>query len=318
MFDRSDRRLRAPDSGTAPGGNNGDVRLPPDALAILPVREAVLFPGAVLPLAVNRQVSIAAVQHAMRDGQQIGVLMQRDPEVQDPTPADLHRVGTVANVLRMVTTPDGTHQLVCQGVQRFRVLDWLRERPFIAAGVYRLEEPDTRTPEVEARFLNLKRQAAEALQLLPQAPEGLATTIQALDTPAALADLAAALLDVPPDEKQEMLETVDLVARLDRVSRALAGRIEVLRLTAEIGRQTRASLDQRQREAIPASRWPPSSASSARTRASPPRSRSWARPSPRRGCRRRWSRPRARSCAGWSGCRKRRPSTAWSAPTSTG
>jgi ATP-dependent Lon protease len=73
---------------------------------------------------VNRQVSIAAVQHAMREGQQIGVLMQRDPKVQEPSPADLHRIGTVANILRMVTTPDGTHQLVCQGVQRFRVLDW--------------------------------------------------------------------------------------------------------------------------------------------------------------------------------------------------
>ena len=244
--------LRAPDLGSAPGGSGGDgARLPPDALAILPVREAVLFPGAVLPIAVDRQVSIAAVQHAMRDGQQIGVLMQRDPQVEEPGPADLHRTGTVANVLRMVTTQDGTHQLICQGVQRFRVLDWVAERPFIAAGVHRIEEPDTtRTPEVEARFLNLKGQAVEALGLLPQAPEGLAATVQALESPAALADLVAAFLDVRPDEKQEILETVDLVARLDRVSRSLAGRIEVLRLSAEIGRQTRASLDQRQRETI--------------------------------------------------------------------
>jgi ATP-dependent Lon protease len=249
MHHHRDRLLRAPDLGPAPGGG-ADAGLPPDALAILPVRESVLFPGAVLPFAVNRQVSVAAVQHAMRHGQQIGVLMQRDPQVQEPAPADLHRTGTVANILRMVTTPDGTHQLVCQGVQRFRVLDWVGGRPFIAAGVYRIEEPDTRTPEVEARFLNLKRQATEALQLLPQAPEGLAATVQALDSPAALADLAAAFLDVRPDEKQEMLETVDLVARLDRVSRSLAQRIEVLRLSAEIGQQTRASLDQRQREAI--------------------------------------------------------------------
>ena len=110
MHNHRDRLLRAPDLGPAPGGDD-DVRLPPDALAVLPVRETVLFPGAVLPLAVTRDLSIAAVQHAMRDGQQIGVLMQRDPEVQDPAPSDLHRVGTVANVLRMVTTPDGAHQL---------------------------------------------------------------------------------------------------------------------------------------------------------------------------------------------------------------
>ena len=250
MHHRRDRLLRAPDLGPAPGGG-ADAGLPPDALAILPVREAVLFPGAVLPFAVNRQVSVAAVQHAMRNGQQVGVLMQRDPEIAEPSPADLHRTGTVANILRLVTTPDGTHQLVCQGVQRFRVLDWVGGgRPFIAAGVYRIEEPDTRTPEVEARFLNLKRQAAEALQLLPQAPEGLAATVQALDSPAALADLVSAFLDVRPDEKQEILETVDLVARLDRVSRSLAQRIEVLRLSAEIGQQTRASLDQRQREVL--------------------------------------------------------------------
>ena len=159
MHDNRDRRFRAPDLGPAPGGDGG-AALPSDALAILPVRETVLFPGAVLPLAVNRQVSIAAVQHAMRHGHQIGVLMQRDPQVEEPASADLHRTGTVANILRMVTTPDGTHQLVCQGVQRFRVLDWVRQQPVIAAGAFRIEEPETRTPEVEASFLNLKRQAA--------------------------------------------------------------------------------------------------------------------------------------------------------------
>ena len=133
-----DRRTRAPDLGPAPGGGNG-AGLPPDALAILPVRETVLFPGAVLPLMVGRQSSVAAVQQALRDGQQIGVLMQRDPQAAEPGPDGLHRTGTVANILRWITTPDGTHQLVCQGVQRFRVLDWITERPFVAAGVYRVE-----------------------------------------------------------------------------------------------------------------------------------------------------------------------------------
>ncbi|MBX6742603.1 MAG: endopeptidase La [Acetobacteraceae bacterium] len=250
MFDRNDRILRSADLGSAAGGGSGAFVLPPDAIAILPVREIVLFPGAVLPLVVARQSSVAAVQHAMRSGQQIGVLTQRDPQVQDPSPADLHRMGTIANILRWITAPDGTHQLVCQGVQRFRVLDWVTDRPFIAAGIYRVEEPETRTPEIEARFLNLKNQALEALGLLPQAPQELVATVQAMESPSALADLVAATMDLPPDQKQEILETVDLVARLDRVSRNLAQRIEVLRLTAEISRQTRASLDQRQREVL--------------------------------------------------------------------
>ncbi len=250
-FSRPDRRLHAPDLGSAAGGSAGGVQLPPDALAILPVRETVLFPGALMPLTVGRPASIAAVQHALRDGQQIGVLMQRDPKVAEPGSADLHRTGTVANILRWITAPDGSHQLVCQGVQRFRVLDWAADRPFIAAGVHRIEEPESRMPEIEARMLHLRGQALEALQLLPgQVPEGLINTVQTMDQPGALADLVAAYLDMPPNEKQEILETLDLMARLDRVSRSLAKRLEVLRLTAEIGRETRASLDARQREVL--------------------------------------------------------------------
>src|SRR5690348_1789683 len=118
MFHRENRLLRSADLGAA-SASGAAPGLPPDALPILPVRDLVLFPGAVLPLMVGRQSSAAAVQHAMRAGQQIGVLMQRDAQVQDPSPADLHRTGTIANILRWVTTPDGTHQLVCQGVQRF-------------------------------------------------------------------------------------------------------------------------------------------------------------------------------------------------------
>jgi ATP-dependent Lon protease len=244
-----DRRLHAPDLGP-PAGGSSDATLPPDTLTILPVRETVLFPGAVMPLTIGRAGSVAAVQHALRDGQQIGIVMQRDPGEPDPAPADLHRIGTVANLLRFVTAPDGTHQLVCQGVQRIRVLDWISGHPFIAAGIQRIEEPEAQGPGIEARMLHLKRQALEALRLLPQAPEGLIANVEAMDQAGALADLVAAYLDIAPTEKQEILETLDLAPRLDRVSRALEGRLEVLRLTAEIGRETRASLDQRQREML--------------------------------------------------------------------
>ena len=248
-MDHRRQPLRAADVGPGPG-QGGAPALPPDALPILPVRETVLFPGAIMPLAVGRATSIAAVQHAMRDGRQIGVLMQRDAKAEEPSPADLHRMGTAANILRWVTAPDGSHHLVCQGAQRFRVLDWIAERPFLAAGVYRVEEEEARSPELEARLINLRGQAMEALRLLPQAPEELVATVQAVDAPGALADLVAAYLDIRPDEKQEILETVDLAARLDRVARLLSQRLEVLRLTAEIGRETRASLDQRQREIL--------------------------------------------------------------------
>ena len=182
MDNRHDRRVLAPDLGAAAGGEGG-ISLPPNALAILPVREAVLFPGVVLPLTVGRQASVAAVQYALRDGQQIGVLMQRDPQQEEPLAAGLHRTGTVANILRWITAPDGSHQLVCQGVQRFRVIDWVTDRPFIAADIRRLDEPESHAPEIEARLMHLKGQALEGLQLLPQVPEGLVSTVQGMDQP---------------------------------------------------------------------------------------------------------------------------------------
>jgi ATP-dependent Lon protease len=224
--------------------------LPPDALIIIPVRSMVLFPGTVLPLTLGRPVSIAAAQQAVREQRQVGILMQRDDETAEPSPLDMHRFGTVANIVRYITAPDGTHHLVCQGEQRFQIIDFLHGWPFMVARVLRIPEPDTRSPEIEARFLHLKAQTIEALELLPQAPQELVNAIQSIASPAALADIAAAYMDVKPEEKQEILETIDVTARMEKVSTMLAHRIEVLRLSAEIGKQTKASLDERQREVL--------------------------------------------------------------------
>jgi ATP-dependent Lon protease len=224
--------------------------LPPDALIVVPVRGMVLFPGHVLPVTLGRERSIAAAQQAVREQRQVGILMQRDAETAEPTALDMHRVGTIANVVRYITAPDGTNHLVCQGVQRFQITEFLNGWPFFVARVVRIPEPDSKSPEIEARFLNLKAQTMEALQLLPQAPEELVGAVQAITSPAALADLGAAYMDVKPDEKQEILETIDITARMERVSRLLAQRIEVLRLSAEIGKQTKAALDERQREVL--------------------------------------------------------------------
>lgn len=224
--------------------------LPPDALIIVPVRDTVLFPGMVFPLAIGRPKSIAAAQQAVREQRPIGVLMQRDAEVGEPAAIDMHRIGTLANIVRYITAPDGSHHLVCQGDQRFQVIEFLSGWPFMVARVQRFEEPQTRSSEIEARFLNLRNQALEALSLLPQAPQELVGAIQAVEAPGALADLAVSYMDVKPQEKQEILETVDVAARIDKVSRLLAHRIEVLRLSAEIGKETRSKLDERQREVL--------------------------------------------------------------------
>jgi ATP-dependent Lon protease len=228
----------------------GAPPLPSDALVIVPVRNFVLFPGVVMPVSIGRARSVAAAQQAIREQRPIGILMQRDPATEDPRPLDLHRMGTVANVARYITAPDGGHHLICQGDQRFQIIEFLDGWPFLVARVLRLPEPSPSGPEVEARFLHLQGQAVEAIELLPQAPPELLAAIQSVTSPAALADLTTAYMDVKPDEKQEILETIDVVARMEKVSRFLAQRIEVLRLSAEIGKQTKAALDERQREVL--------------------------------------------------------------------
>jgi ATP-dependent Lon protease len=220
-----------------------------DALIIVPLRDTVLFPGTVFPVAIQRPRSIEAAQKALREGSQIGVLMQRDSAIAEPSADDLYRIGTVANILRYVTAPDGSHHLVLQGAQRFNVLDFIQEQPFLAARVLRIEEPEIRGPEIEARTLHLRGQAVEALELLPNASREMIVAIESA-APGALADLVVAYLDIGPMERQEILETIDIASRIDKVARHLAQRIEVLRISHEIGRQTKASLDSRQRQAI--------------------------------------------------------------------
>jgi ATP-dependent Lon protease len=231
-------------------GQAESVPIPDDALIIVPVRDTVLFPGVVAPITVSLPKSIAAAQQALREQRRIGLLLQRNTEVDGPGPDDLYRIGTVANILRYITAAEDTHHIICQGVQRVRVLDFLPGTPFLAARVMYIPEPTTTSPEIEALFINLQRQAIEAIQLLPQAPPELLAAFQGTTSPAALADLATAYMDIKPQDKQDILETIDLAQRIEKVSRHLSERIEVLRLTAEIGQKTKATFDERQREAI--------------------------------------------------------------------
>ncbi|HEV2362579.1 MAG TPA: endopeptidase La [Caulobacteraceae bacterium] len=225
--------------------------IPPDALAVIPVRGMVLFPEIVSPLSIGRPMSIAAAQQAVREQRQVLIVLQRDPEKAEPDSAeDLHKMGAVANVLRYVTTPAGEHHLVVQGVQRFQIASIDRGGQFLIARGLHLAEPTGGGDEVEARFLNLRGQAMEALELIPQAPQELKATVAGVTSAGALADMVAAYTDIAADQKQDILETVELKARLDKVSAILAQRLNVLRLSAEIGRQTSAALSERQRQAL--------------------------------------------------------------------
>ena len=175
--------------------------LPKDAIPIVPIRQVSLFPGTVMPITIGRPASIAAAQEAVRSGHKVALLAQRDPAAEAPRPADLFEIGVLATVIRYVTTPDGAHQLVCQGEDRFRVEEVLRETPYLAARITTIPESTATGPEIEARFSFLRERAIEGLALLPQAPPELARLIAGIESPAQLADLIASFMDVKPAEK---------------------------------------------------------------------------------------------------------------------
>src|SRR5246500_5605294 len=249
-----DHELRTPKSAPSPFPAATEMvlsnipDLPEDALILIPTRNLVLFPGTVLPITLGRQRSVVAAQAAMRLNRTIGLVLQRDPGIDDPIPVDLHRMGTEASILRYVTSPDGGHHAICQGERRFRILDFLDGYPFLAARVERIPEVEATSKDVAARLLNLRNQALEVLQLLPQTPAELVGAVQSVTSAPALADLIASFMDITPQEKQEILETVDIERRLQRVSEMLAYRIEVLRLSRQISEQTKGKIDDRQRE----------------------------------------------------------------------
>jgi ATP-dependent Lon protease len=223
--------------------------LPDDSLVIIPVRSMVLFPGLVVPIAIGRKGSVAAAEYVVQKDLPIGIVVQLDPKTEAPEKDELAPVGTLASILRSVTTPDGSHHIICQGEQRFRVSAYLPGYPFLVARIERIEEPvSSGDEEIEARFLKLKERAIEVLQLLPQVPAEMINAVQRIEVPGTLADLMAGYMDIDAPDKQMLLEQVDLRARLDRLLEVVAHRIAVMKISRDIDQQTKVNVKKRERE----------------------------------------------------------------------
>ena len=223
--------------------------LPEGALVVIPIRNMVLFPGVLVPISIGRESSIAAAQYAIKAGLPVGIVFQKNPEVEEPKAEDLSPMGTVASILRYVTTPDGTHHIICQGLQRFKVEQYLEGYSFTVARVEKIEElPLSEDKEIEARFLRLRERAVEVMKLLPQIPQEMLGSLKAVEAPGLLTDLVAGYLDLKAPEKQALLEEIDLKNRMDRVLEILIRRIEVLEISRDIDKRTKESLGHRERE----------------------------------------------------------------------
>jgi len=221
-----------------------------DVLIVLPVRSAVLFPGVVLPIAISDKLAIAGAQEAVRTQRKVGLLLQTDVTAEEAAPEGLHKVGTAASIVRFITAPDGTHHLICQGEERFTVLDFVSREPFLVARIDAHREPAVFDQEIEARGLNLREKALEAVQLLPQAPGELTNAIRSVESISALADMISSFMDLKLADKQDLLATFDLKTRLDRVITLLKRRIEVLKVSRQIDEKTSEAFNERQKEAV--------------------------------------------------------------------
>ncbi|HSD53321.1 MAG TPA: endopeptidase La [Burkholderiales bacterium] len=239
-----------PTAAATARGAQQTLDLPDDALIVVPVRNVVLFPGMVLPVTIGRELSVAAAQAAVKADKPIGLLLQKDPTVDKPGPSDLYEFGTVAQILRYITTPDGANHIVSQGESRFRVVQFLDGYPFLVARAARIARPEEAGKATEARLMQLKERAVQALELLSETPQEMVQAVQGYTSAGQLADMVAGFMDVKPAEKQAVLEIVDVEQRVDKVLEMLAHRIEVMKLSREIESKTKATMDERQREYV--------------------------------------------------------------------
>ena len=240
-------------SGLAkPGGEgSGPAELGQDEVIVVAVRGMVLYPGVVLPVVAGRPRSLRAIQAAVAKEAPLALLLQKDPEQTEPDPKDLHTLGTLAEILRYVTAPDGSHHVIVQGKQRLRVKAFVRTDPYLVAKIERIAEEKPKralSKQIEARLHHLRFQASQALQLLPEPPEELQNAVQNAPTPEALTYLVATFMEMPAEEKQDILATLPLLERMEKVSAKLNHLIEVLSLSKELRQRTRGSMEKTQRE----------------------------------------------------------------------
>jgi ATP-dependent Lon protease len=222
----------------------------PDVLPVLPLKDTVVFPYIILPLSVGRDKSVLAVDRALSESRVIMLVAQRDAAADNPGEADLFEVGTAAVIMRMLKLPDGRIRILVQGLSRARVQHISQMEPYLQAKIERIEEPRPAAPSMEIEAL--VRSVKESLDRAVTLGKGISAEVMViaanLEDPGRLADLAASNLDLKLSEAQAVLEMIDPIERLKKVSDLLAREIQVLNLQQEISSQARGEIDRSQRE----------------------------------------------------------------------
>ncbi|MDX6722698.1 MAG: ATP-dependent Lon protease, partial [Solirubrobacteraceae bacterium] len=228
----------------------GAQRTLPDTLPVLPLRETVPLPDTLTPLAIGQERSIQLVNDALAGGRMLVMVASRNPEMEQPGPDDLYRVGVVGAIARMIKVPDGTLRILVQGGQRVQIDRWVQEAPYLVAEISELPDSIVETPELTALSRNVQETFSRIVDQVPYLPEELQYALANIEDPSALSHLIAGSLRMKSDEKQELLEETDVLRRLRRLAEILARELEVISIGSEIQSQVQSELDRGQREYV--------------------------------------------------------------------
>jgi ATP-dependent Lon protease len=222
----------------------------PDTLPVLPLRETVPLPDTLTPLAIGQERSVQLVNDVLAGDRLLVMVASRKPELESPGPEDLHDVGVVGAVARMIKIPDGTLRILVQGAQRVRLSEWVREEPYLVAKVEELPDVVQESPELTALTRNVQETFTQIVEQVPYLPEELQLAVANIDDPSTLSHLIAGSLRLPTEEKQALLEEVDVGRRLRRLAEILARELEVISIGSEIQSQVQSEIDKGQREYV--------------------------------------------------------------------
>ncbi len=222
----------------------------PENLPVLPVRDIVVFPYMILPLFVGREMSIKAIEHSLNSNKMVFMVTQKDLDVENPTPDDLYSVGTAGAIMRMLKLPDGRVKILIRGLSKARALSYSQTEPFFKANIEKIgeEKAETLTIEEEAMIRTVKEQIDKTASLGKTLLPDVMGVIEGIEEPGRLADLIASNIGLKTEQAQEILEIMEPVQRLKRVSEILGREIELLTVQQKIQSEARGEIDKTQRE----------------------------------------------------------------------
>ncbi len=226
----------------------GATRELPSEVGVLPLRDTVTFPDMLVPLNIGQPRSVELINEVLRGDRTIAMVASRNPQVETPSPDDLYDVGVLGVVARMIRVPDGTLRVLIQGGQRIRITGWVRTEPYLVAEIEELPDVVNPSPELTALMRNVQQTFTDIIEQVPYLPEELQVMVANVDDPSVLAHLIAGALRIPTEEKQALLEEVDVAKRLRRLSEILAREREVVAIGSKIQSQVQSELDKGQRE----------------------------------------------------------------------